>query len=85
MFFYFLIFLLFHFPPRADRADFFWSCLLALSIEKGYWHEHRNSLPEFECLREISCGKDTDHSKLRKLKIYAKTYVGNVGIFKIFR
>lgn len=30
----------------------FCSCLLALSMERDYWHEHRNSLPEFECLRE---------------------------------
>jgi len=41
---------------------------------------------EFECLRDISCGKDTDHSALiRKLKRSVKTTLGNFGIFEIFR
>ena len=55
-------------------------------MERDYWHEHRNSLPEFERLREISCGKDTGHSTLvRKLKRNVKTTLGNAGIFEIFR
>lgn len=55
-------------------------------MERDYWHEYRNSLPEFEHLREIPCGKDTGHSTLiRKLKRNVKTTLGNFGIFEIVR
>lgn len=55
-------------------------------MESDYWHEHRDSLLEFESLREISCGKGADHSALiRKLKRNVNTTLGNFGILEIFR
>lgn len=57
------------FLSHTSRLLSFYSCLFALSMGKDYLHGHRNSLLEYESLREISRRKDTSrYTLMRNLK-----------------